>query len=65
MTIQKHRGENYVVCDECGCEFTDKRGNTAFYDPKDFDILIDDLREAGWRSYREAKQWFHTCPEDQ
>lgn len=65
MTIDRHKGELFCICDECGEELKDKRGSAARYEPDDFDVLVSDLRDAGWRISKEGSVYEHHCPDCQ
>lgn len=72
MTIDRYQGQLFAHCDECGDEFKDKKGHTARYSPSDFDILIADMKEAGWAYEKEINHqgiskpkpvYSHYCPD--
>lgn len=65
MTIETYKGKRYVFCDDCSEELKDRKGQTALFDPEDFDILIEALQDAGWKSSKNGKVWEHFCPDCQ
>jgi len=55
MTIERAYGKVAFVCDDCETESDTQSG-------EDFDILLNDLKEAGWRVVKEGGEWCHYCP---
>ncbi len=54
--IERAYGKISLICDKCEAE------ETPAQDSEDFDILIDDAKEAGWRIVKEGGIWMHICP---
>jgi len=57
MTIERHAGQQQIVCDEC----TASQPRTYF--PDAFDVMLADARAAGWAVQKVASEWTHTCPD--
>lgn len=53
--IWRDRSEMNLVCDTCEAD-----GKT--YDTDDFNRMIADAKEAGWRITIEKGEWTHKCP---
>lgn len=56
MSIEKYGFEREITCDVCGDGF----GET--YSADDFDVMIKDAKEAGWKFRKEEGVWSHYCP---
>ena len=56
MSIVAHEGKRQITCDSCPATY---RGTFA---AADFDIMVADVKAAGWKIARQAGQWTHTCP---
>jgi len=54
--IERSYGKISLICDKCESEETKPQ------DSEDFDILISDAKDAGWKIVREGGEWMHICP---
>lgn len=57
MTIIRERGRQHIACDSCPA------AQPRTYGIDDFDIMLADAREEGWKATRSAGEWQHTCPD--
>jgi hypothetical protein len=65
MSFDSHRGKRSCSCDVCGRELRDEKGSPFLFDRDEFDIFLERLREAGWKSQKNAKgEWEHFCEDD-
>lgn len=53
--IEKYGFHREMVCDSCHDGF----GTT--YSADDFEIMVRDAKEAGWKIVKENAWWFHYC----
>lgn len=62
MAIEYKGDKRTFSCDTCGEELQDNHGKTIWHSKDDWDILLDDMREAGWDA-RKLKDgsYEHTC----
>lgn len=52
------RGQNVaLICDVCESE------EFGPYHRDDFELMVIESREAGWKGTRTAGQWRHQCPD--
>ncbi|MCB1476591.1 MAG: hypothetical protein H6883_07030 [Rhodobiaceae bacterium] len=56
MSIERHAGMMQLVCD-CGAT------QPETYEHEDFDVMVADARDAGWKISKMAGEWEHTCPD--
>lgn len=62
MSIEKHKGKIGLLCDECGNELKNPNGSAAWYDSEDFDVMIADAKDSGWKLFKNDRGvWEHTC----
>lgn len=57
MTLVKHEGQMQVTCDACPTTYR------RTYSEEDFQILLQDIKDEGWKIQRKADVWTHSCPE--
>lgn len=53
--IERHSGRVELRCDDCG----DGAGRS--FDKGDFDIMIQQAKDEGWRIFKEGSEWRHHC----
>lgn len=56
MSLIREYGKIQFECDECG-------NTTKTHDKDDFDILKDNAKSDGWKTYKEGNEWKHRCPD--
>jgi hypothetical protein len=56
MSVVRHEGKQQITCDSCPAS------QHHAYDDADFDVMLDDAKAAGWRVFKRAGIWVHTCP---
>lgn len=56
MAIVAHEGKRQITCDSCPATY---RGTFA---AADFEIMVADVKAAGWKITLRAGVWTHTCP---
>lgn len=57
MTIEKYGYNIEMICDLCDTGMGD------VYSADDFDVLIKDAKEQGWKMRRSGNSWEHICPD--
>ncbi len=57
--INRTYGKIELTCDACELD------SIAPVDAEDFDILVDNARNANWKLCKEKGQWKHYCPDCQ
>ena len=53
--IEQHSGQQQLVCD---CGFSQRLS----YAGDEFDVMIADAKDDGWKIQKVSGEWTHTCP---
>lgn len=53
--IEREHRDQFIACDSCSAY-------TEPYDHDDFNRMIADAKENGWRIRLRGGEWGHTCP---
>jgi hypothetical protein len=54
--IERHAGRMQLVC-ACGL------AHRRVYEADEFDVMISDAKDEGWKVSKADGQWEHTCPD--
>ena len=62
MSIQRTHGKMQLVCDTCDEAVVRPNGTRPVYAQDEFDVMIEDAKDAGWVIQKNEKgEWEHTC----
>ena len=56
MTIERASGLAEMHCDDCG------QASFGPHDHRDIDVLRDEARRAGWKTFKRDGKWCNACP---
>jgi hypothetical protein len=57
MTLHQADAKIEITCDDCDKPWP------MVHDAEDLDVLVADVKSAGWQIYRRDGEWRHRCPD--
>ena len=64
--LERDAGQTEMHCDGTGCDEVLARstGKGSVYSHDEFDVMVDDAKNAGWVIRHRQGQWRHYCSPD-